>query len=234
MCFSAPASFTSGSMLIAIDTYCLYHSRTKDKKYLLFALIPLFFGIQQYLEGFIWLGVSGGQQALINIVAYVYLFFAFAFWPFFVPVAVFLMQNKERPPVKAIVFTMILIGLGVAIGSYLPLLLGKITFQVRAIHHSLAYVTSRPVFLDNLFISLYVIAVILPFLVVSDPRMKIFGAMLLLSTLLTNFFYYYAFASVWCLFAAILSLYIAYIMSTLPHKDHKARSKNKRKIRGIA
>ena len=83
MCFSAPASFLSGSVLIGIDIYCLHHLRKKDKKYLLFALIPLFFGIQQFIEGFIWLGINGGQHTITKTLAYLYLFFAFSFWPVF-------------------------------------------------------------------------------------------------------------------------------------------------------
>ena len=217
MCFSAPASFVSATVLTAIDIFCLQHLRKKDKKYVLFALIPLFFGIQQFIEGCVWLVVKGGHESMLRILAYLYLFFAFSFWPVFIPLAVLIAKPREKRITKILLLTMLLSGIIVATWSYIPLLLETTIFHVKVINFSIAYFTNRSPFLDNLFLFLYLFAIVPPFLIVSDIKMKLFGALMLVSVCTTYVFYRYAFCSVWCFFGAILSLYIAYMMYHLPH-----------------
>ena len=53
MCFSATASFISGTALCVIGVATL--KQTKAPAEIPFALIPLLFGIQQLTEGVIWL-----------------------------------------------------------------------------------------------------------------------------------------------------------------------------------
>jgi hypothetical protein len=180
-------------------------------------LIPLFFGIQQFLEGFIWLSITGGHLIVTKTIAYAYLFFAFAFWPVYMPVAVFLAEKKEKAFIKGILFTLIIIGILVALVCYVPLFLGMTTFYVTVINHSIAYITNRSILLDTLLLALYLFSIVTPLLLVSEAQMKILGVLLLVSIVITFFFYRYAFYSVWCFFAAVLSLYIANTIYLLPH-----------------
>jgi hypothetical protein len=53
MCFSASASFIAGGALTAVGVVTL--KKTENKKEIPFAAIPLLFGIQQLIEGVIWL-----------------------------------------------------------------------------------------------------------------------------------------------------------------------------------
>ena len=52
MCFSATASFTAGTALIAVGGVSLRRSRGKAE--LPLALVPLLFGVQQLSEGLLW------------------------------------------------------------------------------------------------------------------------------------------------------------------------------------
>ena len=223
MCFSAPASFIASTALISIDVFCLFHLRKKDQKYVLFALIPFFFGIQQFLEGCIWLSVNGANSGLTKLLGFIYLFFAFCFWPIFVPMAVFLAEQQKEPLVKRWLSIMLVTGIAVGLACYIPILLGTVTFHVQTLNHSIAYITSRSVLLDAFLLSLYIFAIITPFWIVSEIQMQRFGYILLSSVCLTFLFYRYAFYSVWCFFAAILSIYIAHMLYHLPEVNLAGR-----------
>ncbi len=70
MCFSAPASFISGTALSVIGVAAL--KRTESKSEIPFALIPLLFGIQQLTEGVIWLTFSYDAPLLRQSMTYIY------------------------------------------------------------------------------------------------------------------------------------------------------------------
>jgi len=53
MCFSATASFVAGTSLSAIGVATIRKAERRSE--LPFAMIPLLFGIQQLVEGIIWL-----------------------------------------------------------------------------------------------------------------------------------------------------------------------------------
>ena len=56
MCFSAPASFIAGTALTSIGVAALRQTKTGSE--IPFAMIPLLFGVQQLIEGVIWLTFS--------------------------------------------------------------------------------------------------------------------------------------------------------------------------------
>ena len=91
MCFSATASFAAGTALSA--TGVVTTAKTKTKKELPFAMVPLLFGIQQLTEGFVWLSLSWHAAALNFITTYIFSLFAFVVWPVYVPFAVGLMET---------------------------------------------------------------------------------------------------------------------------------------------
>ena len=60
MCFSAGASFTSAGILTILGILSI---KKAPREYRLFAMMPLFFAIQQYCEGIIWLIMEGFEKA---------------------------------------------------------------------------------------------------------------------------------------------------------------------------
>ena len=56
MCFSASASFGAGIVISTIGVVTL--KKVSSPAHYYFALIPLFFAIQQFAEGFLWLALA--------------------------------------------------------------------------------------------------------------------------------------------------------------------------------
>ncbi len=111
MCFSAVASFTSGAILVTAGAFTLSHVRSRAS--LPFAMIPLLFGIQQGIEGVVWL--TFGSEPLHTISTYMFMLFAYVFWPVYVPLTIWLIE-KQRVRKKLLAGVAMI---GLAIGLYL-------------------------------------------------------------------------------------------------------------------
>ena len=96
MCFSPEASFAGGIIIstIGIATILKVHKPSQ----IVFASIPIFFGIQQIIEGVLWLTLPnpdyGGVQKWFT---YLFLIMADVLWPMMIPLSVlFMEENKKR------------------------------------------------------------------------------------------------------------------------------------------
>ena len=93
MCFSAEASFVGGVIITAIGVATI--RKVHKPSQIIFACIPLFFGLQQIAEGFLWLALQNPEFAGIQKPAmYWFLIMAEVFWPFMVPLSVLQMEKK--------------------------------------------------------------------------------------------------------------------------------------------
>lgn len=70
VCFSATASFVAGGTLSVVGGVTL--SRVQHRREVPFAHIPLLFGIQQIVEGFVWLGLTHQAPELKQTMTSVY------------------------------------------------------------------------------------------------------------------------------------------------------------------
>ena len=91
MCFSASASFIAGAALSAVGVATI--RLTARKAELPFATIPLLFGIQQIIEGMIWLSFQGQSPLPVRTLILIYSLFSHVVWPMFVPFAVGLLET---------------------------------------------------------------------------------------------------------------------------------------------
>ncbi len=55
MCFSPEASFTASAVITTVGIISLKKSQNTESK--IMACIPLFFGLQQFAEGVVWLSL---------------------------------------------------------------------------------------------------------------------------------------------------------------------------------
>ncbi len=69
----------------------------KDARFVPLALVPITSGIQQISEGFVWLGLNRDDGALLQQSSVVFLFFAIAFWPFWIPMCLAIAEFVRRP-----------------------------------------------------------------------------------------------------------------------------------------
>ena len=213
MCFSAEASFASGAVLVATGGMATAFSlRRRDWGFVPFALIPVAFGVQQLTEGVVWLGLHEGRADLIRPAALAFLFFALAWWPVWMPLAVSL---SSRGWVRGLALAFLAIG-----GVLAALLAGPVLADpdryliVRVIEHHIRYdIDNVPVFQalpKDPVKFVYLLAVAIPLLAHSDRRVKVFAVLLSTAAVLTKLLADYAFTSVWCFFAALLAAYLAW------------------------
>lgn len=202
MCFSAPVSFTASGVLGVTGVLSL--SKVKSSREIPLATIPLLFGIQQLIEGFIWLGVGNGNIGQVFV--YGFLFFAYLIWPFYIPLSVWLIEpvSKKKKQIMTLLF------LGVAVCIYLlvvTLLFHKVEVEVVGCHIGHPYAGN--IWYAFIF-PFYLATVGFAPLLSSFKTIRIFGATVILSSLVSLIFALTAFTSVWCFAAAILSVIILF------------------------
>lgn len=218
MCVSAEASFGLTGILVPVGIYCLTIANHRDRSSLPIAAIPLLFGIQQFAEGMVWVGLSRGNADLTHVAAMIYLFFALAFWLFWIPYsAIFLERRKTITHILGIGAVLGLLG-GATLFAHLAFNPGSL--QVSLIRHSIYYDYADPpalVVAPQIVWHLFYVAVIsLPLILLREKLLIGYCIALVVSALVSHVFYWYAFASVWCFFAAGISLYVCYIFRYWP------------------
>ena len=197
MCFSATASFTAGVALLVVGTATT--RRAGRSNGLAFAAIPLLFGIQQILEGALWLTFPAEAPLWNMVLTYVYSFFSHVLWPIYVPIAVLLI---EPAPWRRKVLAAIAIA-GAAVGLYLLYFLVRLPLVAQVTGRHIAYLS--PHFYAVEAMTLYLLGTCLSSLFSSHRSVRLFGGAAFLSFMAAYAFYATWFISVWCFFAAVLS-----------------------------
>jgi len=207
MCFSAGASFIGGAVIIGIGVATI--TKVHKPMQLVFACIPMFFGIQQIAEGFVWLALQHPDyRGFLKPATYVFLIMAEVFWPFMVPMATLHMEmnQKKRKMLKILLF----MGLAVSMYFIVCLLVFKVTPEISGYH--IQYVDNYPESLRLIVFGIYLIASITPFFISSIKRTFVLGILMALSCFVTIIFFTQYLTSVWCFFGALLSIVIYWIL----------------------
>jgi hypothetical protein len=200
MCFSAAASFTAGTALTAVGVVTLYRSDHKSE--LPLAAIPLLFGIQQLTEGFLWVSLNNHLPGLQSWSTYIFSLFSHVLWPIFVPFA-FLLVEAVRWRIKAI---FVFLGLGLGVGLYLLYFI--IRFPVSAHVHERSISYDSPHLYIAVVLVIYLLATCVTGLFSSHRCINIFGVLAFVLAIAAVLVSITTFVSVWCFFAAVLSLLI--------------------------
>lgn len=213
MCFSAEASFSAAALLVPVGLYTVSKARREMPGWTLFASFPLVFGVQQALEGAVWLGLDAGDPELTYCAARGFLFFSNFFWPVWVPLAAWWLEEEASR--KRMMSLLAMLGFFFGLAAFLPTVLEGYALQVGIEDHSVTYQTRL---LDEGWISrpivemVYALIVLSSLLLSSERGIRIFGGLILLAFVATYGAYYHALISVWCFFAAVLSLYLVLAM----------------------
>jgi len=206
MCFSAGASFAVGAGLIGPGYYAI--KRCESRKMLPFASTPLVFTFHQIAEGFIWLSLKNPEFASVYKPAlYGYSFISQPVWPIWVPFIMWMMEPDKRR--KKILSYFLLLGIAASLYMFFCLINYDISAAIENGH--IRYYRDFP----NLNIMRpvnFVTIAVTPFL--STVRYtKLVAATNMVSLILTYFFFTNYLISVWCFFAAILSLLIILVVN---------------------
>jgi hypothetical protein len=200
MCFSATASFTAGITLSVIGIATI--NKTQKRTEIPFATIPILFGLQQFIEGIIWLSFKYQTPLLNEIMTYIYTLFSHILWPIFVPFSIALLEPIHWRKKIEVIFGFI----GIAVALYLLYFIVKFPVISLIINKSISY--DSPHFYSLIIISVYLMATSVSCFFSSYRLIIIFGILLTLFLIISYYFYAASFFSVWCFFASILSMII--------------------------
>ena len=200
MCFSASASFIAGASLSGIGVTALTNVETKTERP--FAMIPLLFGIQQLTEGVIWLTFSHDAPILKTVMTHVYSGFSHVLWPMYVP---FAMGVLEAVPGRKRTFLAFEVA-GVAVGLYLLYFLVTVPVVAEVIGMHIVY--DSPHFYIVPVMVFYLAATCVSCFFSSHTFVRLFGVLALASFVAAYLVHVRALVSIWCFFAATLSLLI--------------------------
>lgn len=201
MCFSAAASFVTAVITGIVGVTAL--TRVREPRELPLAVTPLLFGLQQGIEGLLWINLQHASDgSLSETLTLLFLFFAEPFWPFYAPLTVWLIEPDERRRH----FVAVCLAIGTAVSAYLLWWILGHPQPAAILDGHIVYGTGfrQPAIVGGA----YLIAVGLPLLLASQRAVVMLGGIVVFGLLVTYAFYWDAFISVWCFFAAAASVTI--------------------------
>lgn len=209
MCLSAPASFVASAALAAMGITLIYRTR-KNKRLLPLALIPCFFAVQQAAEGIVWLYfLDQTQEGLTEGAKNLFLFFAFIFWPLWVPFSAWAAEKQEaRKQAIAVCF-----GIGMMIAALLGFLIPHTTaVSYRSSIQYLQQLDIGSTALSSSVLFFYAVATLLPLFLSSLKKLWVIGACVALAGIVICLIDRFFFVSLWCFLAAWISLCLFFVL----------------------
>lgn len=207
MCFSAEASFGASAVISMVGLVAYRKSVTLPQK--VFALIPLFFALQQFIEGFLWVVLRNGAYVSWKYPLTIgFLIFAWLVWPLFIPLSMYLQEkNKTR---KKILLVFQAIGIFMAGGFIYVMLFHNVDASIAKYHVNYTYDFKPP--FAWFFGLLYLIPTVVSMMVSSVKRMWVLGIINICSYMFSRIFFFGQVISVWCFFGAIASITVLWIV----------------------
>ncbi|MBT8433829.1 MAG: hypothetical protein KJN95_04175 [Gammaproteobacteria bacterium] len=214
MCLSATVSFTASGMLLAGGSFTASKAWKINRRYLPVALMPIFAGVQQLTEGFVWTGMTAGDPVAVLWNALGFIFFTWFMWPFWIPLAVYVLEPPDSRR-KHLFLVFALIGLGFGLTLYVPHLINLEWIDVSVNRDSLAYEGTMlldfmmPRWATNV---IYLSLIILPPLMSRYRHINYFGLTIIGVVAVDYLFLSYAYISFFCLLAGLATLHLIYII----------------------
>ena len=200
MCFSAQADFASGAVIGVVGLATI--RKVEHPRELPLALLPLAFALHQVVEGFVWLALGSGQRQADGVAVYAYVSFAWVLLPVLFPLAVMLVE----PPGTRRRLMGGLVALGAVTGAYL---LGSVVggdVTAHAVEHTIQYGGAGR-YADAATV-LYVVATCGAPLLSEFRAIVWFGVANVFAVAALAAIQVEGLTSVWCLWAAVVSVLI--------------------------
>lgn len=209
MCFSATASFSASLALIICGIASLAYA--KQKRLRMIALIPFIFGLQQFAEGMVWTSFLNTDLASIRMIAsYIFLACAGIVWPIWIPLAVVQFEGTHA---RKLFMPSLMAGIIVALGFiafvlFYPLTVKATCNVVYYFEFSQTSLAEWSNVINATGSALYILATIVPFFITRNKTLWFLGSLVAISYIASYIFYTEAFTSVWCFFAALISIFV--------------------------
>jgi hypothetical protein len=214
MCFSATISYAAAAVLVPTGFYAATLARRLPQPWWVMAVTPVFFGIQQACEARVWQLLGAGEPAGALPFALGFHFFSHFLWLWWIPLASYLIEPGARR--RRLFAGVALFGFLAGGLVYANLLLHPEWLSVQVEGRTLVYTISSPVrgpvHLPFPASVLYGLIILVPLLGSSLRSIRIFGWLVALSIVAASVAWGYAFVSVWCFFAAALSVYFVLVI----------------------
>ncbi|WP_156689549.1 DUF6629 family protein [Mycobacterium sp. Marseille-P9652] len=218
MCFSIAADLVVGTALVPVAIATL--REVKLWREIPFALLPAVFSVHQFLEAAVWPnGVVSAGMAEFAVRAYI--FIALPLLPALVPVGI-LMLEPRGARLRVAPFAV----LGAVVSAYLAFVVLAEPIGVKRCPHALEYQTAARE--SYVWATLYIVAVIGPALLSGYRSIVAFGLANLVGLVAVALLYFEAFASFWCIYAAVVSVLV------LVHMRRRRRLPDPHRYRGVA
>jgi hypothetical protein len=207
MCFSATVSFGASAVLAAGGVAAIKKASSKEQY--LFAMIPFIFSVQQLAEGILWMSFSHYQFENFRFIStLIFIIVADVIWPVWVPFSILRMEKKaaRKKILKIFLWT------GITFSAYITWCLFNYPYMAYPESHHIKYDLDFPLngsYLASLF---YFVPTVLSCIVSSRKKMPALGLVIFGSYILTRIFFAGFSISVWCFFAALISLMIIYVL----------------------
>lgn len=213
MCFSSTVSFSAGTVLTVI-AYASLKKATKPKERF-FAVIPLLFAVQQFSEGILWITLpSSNYNQLEKTCTGIFIFIAQIVWPIWVPLSIRQLENNKFSKQLLTFFT----GLGLIISLCLAWCFINYEIKAEINGYHISYQQAYPDIFKGFLGYFYVLVTILPPFLSSYKRMWLLGLAILISYFVTKIYYDNYFISVWCFFAAVISIIVYFVLLEIKDK----------------
>lgn len=200
MCFSAEADFASAAVIGAIGIATL--TKVEKAREIPLAAMPIAFALHQFVEGFVWRDLDAGHSSSTGAAVYLYLAFAWVLLPVIVPVAIVLVEPPGPRRRRLAGFVV----LGALAGAYLSIALVDGSVSAHAAEHTIQYGGAGD--LAGVATVLYVLATCGPPLLSGFRAVVWFGVANVFAVTAIVFVQSEGLTSVWCLWAAVVSVLI--------------------------
>jgi len=222
VCFSAEASFAAAALLVPTGAIGIRRAYQSDRRYLAFAALPVYFGLQQLFEGLVWTGGRVGNEVWIENFSLGYMFFSWLAWPVWVPFSTYFMEPCKRRHVY-LMFSII----GAAVGAlqYFPYFAHERWLVTRFLEHAISYegtILFDFIMRREMTNALYLFVVISPLVSSSNPSARTFGYLMIAVVIAVYLFFRFAYISAFCMGGALMSTYILYTVFRPPALEVRA------------
>jgi|SRR5665213_3086469 len=201
MCFSATANFVGSSVLGVIGVATLME--VKHRRELLFAAMPCLFALHQFTEGFVWLGLDHRLSSLVaHDAGAAFVLYAQGLLPFLLPLGILLLEPTLQRRRRMLLFVI----LGVALALYI--LWGLIAYPLQVFVKDSSIVYQNAMTATMTVAALYVIATCGALFFSGFRYLVVLAWLNLAGLIVVMIVKRYAFTSLWCAYAAAISVII--------------------------
>lgn len=223
VCFSMTADIVAGTVLVPVAAVSLGHVR--HAREIPLAALPAVFAVHQFIESLVWAHDDGYVSAgVAHAAALAYVAIALPLLPILFPSAVLLAEPSGRRG-RAVVFLLI----GLVVSAWFVYAMSAHPLRVTVHPHAIGYDIGLQ---DGVWWAvLYVVAVVGSALLSGYRTIIAFGIANLVGLIVVGVAYTQAFASLWCVYAAVTSVLVA---THMVRRRHVERSVDERRARVAA